>query len=94
MENKTTRKLLGSETFGTSTVRTDEYILLAIAMKENGQTDASEIAKDIEMIDDMLSMARIACLSKAISKTKSGIFRKDVQYSAFLENRIQARIDQ
>lgn len=52
----------GSEIFGTTVVRTDEYILLASVMVENGSS-IPRADLDIMAIDDLLSMTDLKKVS-------------------------------
>jgi len=85
---------IGSEIFETSVMKTNEYLLMAKVIKENGETDIAKIDADIRFIDDFLAMARIQCVSNALRRTKTGGLRKNLHYGAFLDSRLQKLIDQ
>jgi len=79
----------GSTTFGTSVIRTDEYIMMAKIMVKNGET-VHEAAADIKMIDDCMSLMRTRSIIVSHQFTSTGRKRKD----ATLSSMIEARIDQ
>lgn len=83
------RKVIGSETFGTHVIKTDEYVLMAGVMKEN-QADIQTISNDLELIDDLLAMQRMQCVIQRGRFTASGRIRKN----ASLQDMISARLDQ
>lgn len=83
-------KFLGSETFGTGTIKTDEYLLLAKACVENGST-LEEAQRDISFIDDCLSMRKMMVTfgkRKDAVYTESGRMRKKSNYTDFVNNRL------
>ena len=79
----------GSLTFDTSVVRTDEYILLAETIVENGAT-VEEAAITISAIDDMLAIQRMECIANAVRFTPTGRLRKNVS----MLDMISGRLDQ
>ncbi|MCZ8021186.1 MAG: hypothetical protein O9302_00210 [Cyclobacteriaceae bacterium] len=84
-------KPLGSEIFGTTSIRTDEYIMLAKTIVENGST-TEEASLEIQAIDDMLSMAKIRPIINAQRFTASGRLRKDVSLREMISQRIDLLI--
>ena len=77
----------GSSTFDTSVVRTDEYILLAETIVENGGT-VEEAALMISAIDDMLAIQRMECITNAMRFTPTGRLRKNASLSDMLSGRL------
>jgi hypothetical protein len=80
-------KPLGSEAFNTANVRTDEYILLAECMVENGSTPMTAALK-INYIDDMLSALKIKCLAGAMKYTSAGHLRKNIGFRSILNRNL------
>lgn len=67
---------IGSETFGTSVMKTDEAFLFVKAATENG-VDLETAYDDMKMIDDILHLTRLHLVVHGqIKKTKSGHMRK------------------
>jgi hypothetical protein len=67
---------IGSETFGTSVMKTDEAFLFVKAATENG-VDLETAYDDMKMIDDILHMKRLHMVVHGeIKKTKAGYLRK------------------
>jgi hypothetical protein len=81
-------KQLGSLIFNTTEIRSDEYVLMAKAMKENN-VPISEIPLHIEAIDDMLCIQKVSSIINSRRFTKTGRLRKDISLSSFIENRIE-----
>ena len=75
---------IGSETFGTSVMKTDEAFLFCKAGIDNG-ADQQTALDDMHMIDNMLHLKRLhIAVHGAVSKTKSGFFRKGTHlYDAY-----------
>ena len=80
-------KKSGSLNFGTSVVNTEEYIMMANVMIGNGSTPAVA-AMEIEAIDDMLSMQRIACIANSQRYTATGQLRKNSSLVDMCDKRI------
>lgn len=85
-------KLVGSELFGTTVIRADEYVLLAQVMKENGSTP-EQIVLDIEAIDDLLQLQRVRTLLVPLQFTRTGRLRKDYTFSSIVERRIEKLVE-
>lgn len=83
--------VLGSEVFGTTQIKTDEYVLLAKTIIENGST-VEHAALDISAIDDMLSMLRIECIVNSQRYTEKGKIRKNSSLLDMMSNRIDQLI--
>lgn len=67
---------IGSETFGTSVMKTDEVFLFVKAATENG-ADIEMAYDDMKMIDDILHLQRLHLVVHGeIKKTKTGHMRK------------------
>ena len=58
-------KEIGSATFGTSVIKTDEFVLLGKVMQKEGLTPAQTVAH-IECIDDLLLTAKLTNLFNCI----------------------------
>lgn len=82
----------GSVTFGTNIVKTDEYILLAETMVENGSS-IQQAALEIEAIDDMLRIHRMELIINYNRFTKTGRMRKNVSLLDLLDGRVNNLID-
>lgn len=84
----TKRRELGSQTFNTNIVRTDEYLMMAKTMVNDGlKTD--EAVLFIDAIDQMLCLQRTQIFSKAVRYTSTGAVRKN----SFLINNYSNVID-
>lgn len=81
-------KLHGSVVFGTHRIRTDEYVLMAKTMTENGSS-IEETALTIEALDDMLSAMSMRSIIQNQRFTAKGRIRKD----STLGNMIDRRLD-
>lgn len=81
----TSRNTLGSDTFGTTQIRTDEYIIMAEVMVENGQT-IEAAAIQISAIDDMLSLQRMQSIIQQNRYTATGKIRKNSSLSDLIDN--------
>lgn len=90
---KAVRNPLGSLTFGTRIVRTEEYILLAEAAKDNGVDSPLHIHLGIEAIDDMLQIMRMDSINNAYRFTKTGRLRKNHAIVDMIEQRIEILIN-
>jgi hypothetical protein len=90
MEN---RNILGSDIFGTTQIRTDEYILLAQIKVDNG-TSVAAAAAEISAIDDMLSMQRIGCIIQKHRFTATGKIRKNASLSDLIDNRVGMLVEE
>jgi hypothetical protein len=87
------RKLLGSATFGTTQVKTDEYVMLAKTIVENGSSlEQADI--EIRAIDDMLSMQQINPIIQANRFTPTGRIRKNNNLSDMISLRIDKLMDE
>lgn len=85
-------KNLGSETFGTSEMKTDEVILMARVMKNNGD-NSNSILEQIHFIDDCLSMLKMRSIINTRRVTPTGRFRKDGQLRDFINGRLDVLIN-
>lgn len=81
----------GSETFGTSVIKTDEYVLIAKTMIDNGGS-LEQTALEIEFLDDLLALQRMRpVVTSAINRyTASGRIRRD----SAMNDLINKRLDQ
>jgi RecJ-like exonuclease len=84
---------LGSEIFGTSNIKTSEYVLMAKVWKESG-SPIEEIDADLRMIDDCLGLIRIRQLIRSQQFTPTGKLRKDATLMAMINGRIDLRIQE
>ena len=84
-------KTTGSPEFGTSVMRTDECILMAQVMRENGMTP-EQSALDMECIDDLLAIQRMESIIRQQRFTKTGKLRKNASLEDLLSNRIDVLI--
>jgi len=85
------RNLLGSEMFGTTQIKTDEYILLAQTIVANGGT-VKQAAIEINSIDEMLSIQRIAIIVQTHRFTATGRVRKNASLADMLSSRIDQQL--
>lgn len=85
-------KHLGSEMFGTTEIQTDEAILLAKTMKENGSSN-EQIINDISLIDDLLVLQKVRILAYGFRYTATGRIRKDSDFLSIISNRIEQDIN-
>lgn len=77
----------GSSLFGTSNVRTDEYVLIAKVCVDNGST-IEQAAIEIEAIDDMLGILKMQSLFNWQRFTPTGRRRKNSDLTYALDGRI------
>lgn len=78
---------LGSDVFGTGSVKTDEFILLAKTMTENGSS--LELADlEIRFIDDLLSMQRMHIIVVGQMYTSKGRLRKNSHITDMFDSRV------
>lgn len=77
----------GSETFETAIVKTDDFILLAQIMVENGSS-TEEAYLQIMAIDDMLRLMQSVVLINKLKYTRTGRLRKNASLSDLIEGRI------
>ena len=80
-------KKLGSEIFGTTEIRTDEFLILAKCCRDNGET-IEETALTIEAFDDLLSLRKVQSIIGASRTTAKGTFRKGSSFYDFMDRRI------
>ena len=86
------RNSLGSQTFGTSTIRTDEYVMLAkIKVQDNIPTN--EIRLEMELLDDLLSIQRIQSIARAKSYTATGRQRKNASLTEMINTRLNQHLE-
>jgi len=78
---------LGSKLFGTTNVKTEEYLLLAEIMTENGQ---SLIDADItiKFIDDVLALKKIELIINGQKYTPRGRLRKNSSLLDIIDGRL------
>lgn len=83
----------GSETFGTSVIKTDEYVLIAKTMMEN-EGSLEQTALEIEFLDDLLALQRMRpVVTSAINRyTASGRIRRDSDMSDLINKRLDQLI--
>lgn len=84
----------GSQKYGTSIVKTDEYLLLAETMVENGSSIAGAV-EDISFIDDCMSMQRMVNTigkTKSVCYTKAGNRRKNLHLRDFINARLEQMV--
>jgi hypothetical protein len=84
-------KPLGSISFGTNVIRTDEYAIAAKVMRDNGSS-LEVIACELTAWDDMLSLIRIQALIVGSQYTKTGRLRKNSTLQSLLEQRLDLLI--
>jgi len=83
----------GSETFGTTNIKTDEYVLMAQVMKENGST-VQEIALDIECMDELLSIQKAQLIIAGQMRTKTGKLRKNSSMLDIMDGRLDQLVNE
>jgi hypothetical protein len=86
-------KPLGSVTFGTSNIRTDEYVMMAKVMVSNGET-VEAAALTLSAWDDILGIIRIRAIILGQQFTAKGRLRKDSTLSALIDKRIDLLCDE
>lgn len=77
----------GSLTFGTTIIKTDEYVMLAKIMTESGQT-VPQAALQLEALDNMLVLIRIKSMLNAMRITPKGRIRKDSDFLSLIDKRM------
>lgn len=80
-------KQTGSDIFGTSIINTEEYLLMAKTITEDGSS-AERAILEIDCIDDMLNMQRMSSIYRTQRFTVTGKLRKNSSIQDFLNNRI------
>jgi len=85
-------KPLGSITFNTSNMRTDEVVMFAQVMKDNNHK-TEEILPTISFIDDLLSIQRMQIIGVDHSRTAKGRLRKKSTYMDMIEWRLELLIE-
>jgi hypothetical protein len=86
------RNSLGSETFGTSTIRTDEYVMI-LKVKLQSNLTANEIRLEMELLDDLLSIQRIQSIARAKSYTPTGRQRKNASFLEMIDTRLNQHLE-
>lgn len=83
----------GSETFGTSVIKADEYVLIAKTMIDNGGS-LEQTALEIEFLDDLLALQRMRpVVTSAINRyTASGRIRRDSGMTDLINKRLDQLI--
>jgi hypothetical protein len=82
---------IGSETFETSVMKTDEIFLFVKAATEAG-ADLETAYEDMKMIDDILHLKRLHLVVYGVIKTtKAGYLRKGTSLYDAINNIIGAR---
>ena len=79
------RKNAGSITFGTGVINTEEYLIMAKVMKENGSS-VEQIALEIEAMDEMMQMYKVRLIPSM--RTAKGTLRKSALFQTFLDDRV------
>lgn len=84
---------IGSETFGTSVMKTDEAFLFVKAARDNG-ADLEMAYEDMKMIDDILHLKRLHFVVHGhIKTTKAGHLRKGTSLYDAISDVIGARCE-
>ncbi len=85
--------MTGSEVFGTNVIKTDEFVLMAKVMRENGSTD-QQLMDDIELIDDLLSIHRMRSIGKVVMYTAGGKVRRDATTRGMIDKRLDRYLEE
>lgn len=89
------RKELGSQSFGTKVIRTDEFALMAKVIKEqHPETTAAEIFITVNAMDDMLSLINMRSVITFNRFTKAGRLRKDRSLSSLIDGRMNVLLEE
>lgn len=83
---------VGSIIFGTTEVRTDEYILLMKIGKDNGSS-IEEADLDARFIDDCLQMLKVRSIHNSQRRTSKGFLRKNSDFSKMIESRLDILLE-
>jgi hypothetical protein len=84
---------LGSVTFGTHVIKTDEFIIAAKVITKNGGS-VKQADLEIRAIDDCLSFLRMWPIIQAQRFTKTGRIRKDGSLQDFISRRYDQLIEE
>lgn len=84
-------KSIGSIVFGTSVIKTDEYILGIKSIISLG-ISKEQAVKDLAAIDDMMAMQRIESVFNSQRFTSKGRIRKNSSFTEIISNRIDLLI--
>lgn len=88
-------KPLGSQTFGTDNIRTDEAVILIQSIRKSRPDVAPEEAlATVEFVDDCLSLFRVRSISNSFRRTSSGAIRKNSAFSDLISNRLDHYIQE
>lgn len=78
----------GSETFGTEVIKTDEYVMLAEVIVNNGGS-VEQASLEIQAIDDLLRIHRMDSISRTQRRTPTGRIRPRTSTRELMEGRIE-----
>ena len=82
-------KPLGSMSFGTENIRTDEAVIfLKGIIHAHPETSPEEAMATLEFVDDCLSLFRVRSISNSFRRTASGAIRKNSAFSDLISNRL------
>ena len=77
----------GSLTFGTTIIKTNEYVDLAKIAVKNGSS-VTIAALEIEALDDLLVLIRQRSMLNAMRKTATGRIRKNSDFLSLVDKRV------
>jgi hypothetical protein len=83
----------GSELFGTSVIKSEEYVMMAQVMVENGNS-LEQATLEISALDDMLHLRRMRLVIAANRFTAKGRIRKDTHLMDFIDRRLDVLVDE
>lgn len=85
------RTTTGSDLFGTSVMKTDEYITMAQVMVENGSS-IEQAAVELDALDDMLNLQRMRLIIIKNARTEKGRMRRDATLMDMIERRLDVLV--
>ncbi len=82
----------GSLVFGTSEIKTEDYIMFAKIMARAGES-TPVISLQLEAIDDLLKIQKMESIIIAAQRTKKGMLRKGSSIYDLMNKRINLLIE-
>ncbi|CAB4138957.1 hypothetical protein UFOVP350_31 [uncultured Caudovirales phage] len=87
------RNQSGSELFGTAVMKSEEYVMMAEVMVENGYS-VEQAALEIAALDDMLHMQRMRLVIIKNARTQKGFMRSDATLRDFMNRRLDVLVEE
>jgi hypothetical protein len=86
---------MGSMTFGTENIRTEEgVIMIQVMRKDNPDITPAEAMATLSLYDDILSLQRVRSISNSYRRTANGNIRKNSAFSDMVGSRLDNYIEE